>query len=244
MHDSTRPWAVPTFKAALWRRSGQKPHRHRVRTACSPTARRSTWAGTNGWIATRESTAAASAKLIEFLMSPDVLLSHHIMAYGSAPLYESEFDNAAFQYDYWKVFYDEAQNWKLYGMIGRNSPTPVRLLHRDGRSLAAARARSDQRGRRACRRDGRRGRRHRPQQVTPACTCGFSRRTPASALNRAGGAAGNPLHSDELVYSGLVFVEKTSPDSMKSHNRQPRAAPFCRGCGCFGFIQLLRRCFA
>ena len=56
-------------------------------------------------------------------MSPDVLLSHHII-YGSAPLYESEFDNAAFQYDYWKVFYDEAQNWKLYGMIGRNSPTP------------------------------------------------------------------------------------------------------------------------
>ena len=57
-------------------------------------------------------------------MSPEILMSHHII-YGSAPLYESEFDNAAFQFDYWKVFYDEAQNYKLYGMIGRNSATPA-----------------------------------------------------------------------------------------------------------------------
>ena len=41
---------------------------------------------------TRDETAEASAKLIEYLMSPEVIIEHHL-AYGSAPLYESEFDN-------------------------------------------------------------------------------------------------------------------------------------------------------
>ena len=57
-------------------------------------------------------------------MSPEVLEAHHI-AYGSAPLYESEFENPAFQQEHWKVFYDTANNWALYGMIGRNSATPA-----------------------------------------------------------------------------------------------------------------------
>lgn len=117
------PWAIPTFKAAFGDDLDNSPIGITY-VPLAPNGKQITWAGTNGWIATRESTAAASAKLIEFLMSPDVLMAHHL-AYGSAPLYESEFDNAAFQYDYWKVFYDEAQNWKLYGMIGRNSPTPA-----------------------------------------------------------------------------------------------------------------------
>lgn len=117
------PWAVPTFKAAYGDDLDNSP----IGITSIPLAangKKIDWAGTNGWIATRESTAAASAKLIEFLMSPEILLSHHI-TYGSAPLYESEFDNAAFQYDYWKVFYDTAQTYKLYGMIGRNSATPA-----------------------------------------------------------------------------------------------------------------------
>lgn len=117
------PWAVPTFKAAY----GDDLDNSVIGIASVPLAangKQIDWAGTNGWIATREETAAASAKLIEFLMSPEILLSHHII-YGSAPLYESEFENEAFQYDYWKVFYDAAQSWKLYGMIGRNSATPA-----------------------------------------------------------------------------------------------------------------------
>lgn len=117
------PWAVPTFKAAYGDDLDNSP----IGITYVPLAangEKIDWAGTNGWIATRESTAAASAKLIEFLMSPDVLLSHHV-TYGSAPLYESEFENEAFQYDYWKVYYDEAQNWTLYGMIGKNSATPA-----------------------------------------------------------------------------------------------------------------------
>ncbi len=117
------PWAVPTFKAAYGDDLDNSPIGITY-VPVAPNGNKIGWAGTNGWIATRESTAAASAKLIEYLMSPDVLLAHHL-AYGSAPLYESEFDNAAFQYDYWKVYYDEAQNWTLYGMIGRNSATPA-----------------------------------------------------------------------------------------------------------------------
>ena len=57
-------------------------------------------------------------------MSPEVLEAHHI-AYGSAPLYEVEFENEVFKYDHWNVFYNTANQWALYGMIGRNSATPA-----------------------------------------------------------------------------------------------------------------------
>ena len=116
------PWAVPTFTEAF----GENLDESIIgitSVPLAPNGEEITWAGTNGWVATREETAEASAKLIDWLMSPDVLESHHI-AYGSAPLLESEFDNPAFQYDYWKVFYDDTQNYTLYGMIGKNSPTP------------------------------------------------------------------------------------------------------------------------
>lgn len=117
------PWAVNTFTEAF----GADLDNSSIGIVNVPVAangKQITWAGTNGWIATRESTAEASAKLIEFLMSPKQLMAHHL-AYGSAPLYESEFENEAFQYEYWKVFYDEAQSWTLYGMIGKNSATPA-----------------------------------------------------------------------------------------------------------------------
>lgn len=117
------PWAIPGFTTAYGEDLASSP----IGVAYVPVAangKQICWAGTNGWIATREETAEASAKLIEYLMSPEILESHHI-AYGSAPLYESEFENPTFQYDYWEVFYNTANNWTLYGMIGKNSPTPA-----------------------------------------------------------------------------------------------------------------------
>lgn len=117
------PWAVETFRAAF----GDNLDESKIGIAYIPlnkNGKKIDWAGTNGWVATRSETAEASAKLIEYLMSPDVLEKHHL-AYGSAPLYESEFENEAFQYDYWKVFYEEAQNYTLYGMIGSTSATPA-----------------------------------------------------------------------------------------------------------------------
>ena len=117
------PWAVPGFTSAF----GEDLTQAAVGVAympVGPNGEQICWAGTNGWIATHEETAEASAKFIEYLMSPEVLEAHHI-AYGSAPLYESEFENPAFQQEHWKVFYDTANNWALYGMIGRNSATPA-----------------------------------------------------------------------------------------------------------------------
>ena len=117
------PWAIPTFTAAF----GEDLDNSIIGITPVPQYSADTtidWAGTNGWIATREETADASAKLIEFLMRPENLKAHHI-AYGSAPLYEVEFEDPAFQYDFWKVFYDAAQNDTLYGMIGKNSETPA-----------------------------------------------------------------------------------------------------------------------
>lgn len=117
------PWAVETFRAAF----GDNLDESKIGITYIPlnkNGKKIDWAGTNGWVATRSETAEASAKLIEYLMSPNVLEQHHL-AYGSAPLYESEFENEAFQYDYWKVFYEEAQNYTLYGMIGSTSATPA-----------------------------------------------------------------------------------------------------------------------
>lgn len=117
------PWAIPGFVEAF----GEDLSQGDVGVAympVGPNGEKICWAGTNGWIATRESTAEASAKFIEYLMSPEVLEAHHI-AYGSAPLYEVEFDNPVFGYDHWKVFYNTANEWSLFGMIGRNSPTPA-----------------------------------------------------------------------------------------------------------------------
>lgn len=101
-----------------------------------PNGKKITWAGTNGWIATRESTAEASAKFIEYLMSDEVLKQHHLV-YGSGPLYASELEDPAFQHDYWDVFYRETQEFSLFGMIGRNSATPpptIRRLRKSGSS--------------------------------------------------------------------------------------------------------------
>ncbi len=117
------PWAVPTFTAAF----GDDLDNSIIGVAPVPQYAEGTkidWAGTNGWVATREETAEASAKLIEFLMRPENLKAHHI-AYGSAPLYEVEFEDEAFQYDFWKQFYNAAQEDTLYGMIGKNSATPA-----------------------------------------------------------------------------------------------------------------------
>ena len=117
------PWGVAAYQAAF----GENLDESKIGIATVPLApngKKIAWAGTNGWIATRDETAEASAKLIEYLMDQEVIIDHHV-AYGSAPLYESEFDNEAFQYDYWRVFYDEAQDYTLYGMIGKDSATPA-----------------------------------------------------------------------------------------------------------------------
>ena len=119
------PWAIPGFISACGENLDDPSVAIGVADVpVAPNGLKIDWAGTNGWIASREATAEASAKFIEFLMSPDVLEAHHI-AYGSAPLYEKEFDNPKFQYDYWKTFYNTTQEWTLFGMIGKNSPTPA-----------------------------------------------------------------------------------------------------------------------
>lgn len=115
------PWAVPGFVEAY---GAELDPIGVAYVPVGPSGEKICWAGTNGWIASRASTAEASAKFIEYLMSPEVLEAHHI-AYGSAPLYEVEFENETFQHDYWDIFYNTANEWSLFGMIGRNSPTPA-----------------------------------------------------------------------------------------------------------------------
>lgn len=118
------PWAVPTF-TAVW--GDNFTVDGRVGVAAMPqkeAGKTITWAGTNGWIATRDETAEASAKLIEWLMSDENLKAHHI-AYGSSPLYSSEAESEEFKYAHWNLMYEVTNNYGLYGMIGRNSATPA-----------------------------------------------------------------------------------------------------------------------
>jgi len=117
------PWAVSTMVAANGDDFTKDGPVGVAELPLGPNGKKITWAGTNGWIATRQETAEASAKLIEYLMSDDVLKAHHL-AYGSAPLYDSELNDPAFQYDHWNTFYKESQEFTLYGMIGNNSATP------------------------------------------------------------------------------------------------------------------------
>ena len=118
------PWAISTMIGAWGADFTNDGDVGIAELPVGPNGKKITWAGTNGWIATREETAEASAKFIEFLMSEEVLKAHHI-AYGSGPLYAAELEDPAFQYDYWKTFYDETQEYALYGMIGKNSATPA-----------------------------------------------------------------------------------------------------------------------
>lgn len=117
------PWAVSTFKAAWGDNFAEDGSVGVAKLPLGPNGKAITWAGTNGWVATHEETAEASAKFIEFLMSDDVLKQHHIV-YGSGPLYASELEDPAFKYNYWDIFYNETQDYTLYGMIGKNSATP------------------------------------------------------------------------------------------------------------------------
>ncbi len=118
------PWAIGTMIAAYGENFTEDGPVGIAELPVGPNGKKITWAGTNGWIATREETAEASAKFIEYLMSDEVLKAHHL-AYGSGPLYASELEDPAFQYDYWNVFYNETQEFSLYGMIGKNSATPA-----------------------------------------------------------------------------------------------------------------------
>ena len=118
------PWAISTMIGAWGADFTNDGDVGIAELPVGPNGKKIAWAGTNGWIATREETAEASAKFIEFLMSEEVLKAHHI-AYGSGPLYAEELEDAAFQYDYWNVFYDTTQEYALYGMIGKNSATPA-----------------------------------------------------------------------------------------------------------------------
>lgn len=117
------PWAISTMIGGYGDNFTQDGPVGIAELPVGPNGKKITWAGTNGWVATREETAEASAKFIEYLMSDDVLKAHHL-AYGSGPLYASELEDPAFQRDYWDVFYSETQDYTLYGMIGRNSATP------------------------------------------------------------------------------------------------------------------------
>jgi len=116
------PWAVPM----LIDKFGENLDKSPIGIApppLGPNGEKTDWAGTNGWVATRQSTAVASGKLISFLMQPEQLYNHHV-AYGSVPLVQAELPMKAFQYNYWKTFYTLNTQYKLIGMIGKYHPTP------------------------------------------------------------------------------------------------------------------------
>ncbi len=116
-------WAIPLFQSAY----GEDLDKSPVGIATVPIQDggiKATWAGTNGWIATRKETAEASAKLINFIMADEQLFAHH-KAYGSFPITAYELSQPFYQYDFWQNASKTIQSYKLIGMIGKNSSTPA-----------------------------------------------------------------------------------------------------------------------
>ncbi len=116
------PWAIPTLTEKFGDNLDASPIGF-APPPLGPNGQKIDWAGTNGWIATRQSTAVQSGKMISFLMSPEELYNHHV-AYGSVPMLPSELDQKYYQYNYWKTFYTINTQYKLIGMIGKYHPTP------------------------------------------------------------------------------------------------------------------------
>ncbi|MCB9138543.1 MAG: extracellular solute-binding protein [Caldilineaceae bacterium] len=117
-------WAIPTFQEAYGEDLDASPIGFAQMPVAAPGSPKAVWMGTNGWIATREETAEASAKLINYMMSDEVLFQHHV-AYGSIPMFEYELEQDFYNYDFWKLMYDEVNTYDLYGMIGKYSTTPA-----------------------------------------------------------------------------------------------------------------------
>lgn len=116
-------WAIPTFQEAYGEDLDSSP----IGFAAPPVPDggiEACWMGTNGWIATREDTAEASAKLINFMMSDEVLYQHH-KTYGSIPMFEYELQQDFYQYDFWKLMNNVANTYEVHGMLGKNSATPA-----------------------------------------------------------------------------------------------------------------------
>jgi len=110
------PWAVTVFIEKYGENLDESP----IGIAEPPLAENNekiTWAGSNGWVATRQSTAEASGKLISFLMSEEQLFKHHT-AYGSIPMLPYELEQ-----DYYKLLTE----YQLFGMLGKYHPTPAAL---------------------------------------------------------------------------------------------------------------------
>ncbi len=117
------PWAIPAYTQKYGENLDDSPIGI-AEPPLGPNNKKITWAGTNGWIATRESTAKASGKLISFLMSDEQLFKHHA-AYGSIPLLPSELTKQFYGYKYWQTLNKINNEYKLLGMIGKYHPTPA-----------------------------------------------------------------------------------------------------------------------
>lgn len=117
-------WTVPTFQDAYGENLDDSPIGFAAIPVVSEGAEKVCWMGTNGWVATRDKNAEASAKLINYLMTDEVLFAHH-KAYGSIPMFEYELEQDFYKYDFWKTYRDAANSYEVYGMLAKYSPTPA-----------------------------------------------------------------------------------------------------------------------
>lgn len=116
-------WAIPLFQEAFGENLDNSP----IGFAPPPVPEngyKACWMGTNGWIATRQETAEASAKLINYLMSDEVQFEHH-KAYGSIPIYEYELQQDFYKYEFWNTMHNVVKTYRLHGMLAKYSPTPA-----------------------------------------------------------------------------------------------------------------------
>ena len=117
-------WAIPVFQAAFGENLDTSPIGFAQLPVAAPGNSPAVWMGTNGWVATRAETAEASARLINYMMSDEVIFQHH-KTYGSIPMFEYELEQDFYNYDFWRLMHDEVNSYQLYGMLGKYSATPA-----------------------------------------------------------------------------------------------------------------------
>jgi ABC-type glycerol-3-phosphate transport system substrate-binding protein len=116
-------WAIPTYIGKYGDNLDESPVGI-AKPPVGPNGKKIAWTGTNGWIASRQSTAEASGKLISWLMSDEMLFEHH-KAYGNIPILPYELNQSFYSYKYWKTMNEVLYEYSLIGMIGKFHSTPA-----------------------------------------------------------------------------------------------------------------------
>lgn len=115
-------WAIPMLQAKFGQNLDESPIA--IAPPISGPAGKFTYVGADGWAILRDDHLEASAKLLNFLISPEQNYRHNLL-YGGVPMYASELEKPEFQYDFWKKFVEAVTDYQPIQRMGKYHPAPA-----------------------------------------------------------------------------------------------------------------------